>query len=134
MASNGTPDNTPSALGRIGASLMGLAHTRMALIGIELAEEKERIVGALVIAAVAGVFGLVMLISLTALIVIALWDSYHWQPLLGLTVLYGIVTLACVLRLRYAARHAPPSFEATRAEFDNDRALVVHHLRGQDAD
>lgn len=113
---------------------MGLAQTRVALFGIELAEEKDRIVGALVIATLAGVFGLVAVINLTALIVIALWDSYRWQPLLILTVLYSVIAVAGILRLRHAARHAPPSFEATRAEFENDRTLIAQHLRGHDAD
>ncbi|KKB63905.1 hypothetical protein WM40_09700 [Robbsia andropogonis] len=134
MASNETPDTTPSPVGRIGAALLGLAQTRLALIGIELAEEKERIVGALAIAALACMLGLVTLISLNALIVIVLWDRYHWQPLLALTLCYGILSLVCLVRLRRAARHASPPFEATRAEFDNDRALIAHHLRGRDAD
>jgi uncharacterized membrane protein YqjE len=134
MASNATSGVNPSPLGRIGASLMGLAQTRLALFGIELAEEKDRIVGALVVATLAGIFGLVALISLTALIVIVLWDSYRWQPLLVLTLLYGGIALTGILRLRHAVLHAPPSFEATRAEFENDRTLIAQHLRGHDAD
>lgn len=102
---------------------MSIVEARLELIGIELAEEKDRLLVTLLLSVVAAMLGMVTLIGLTALVVILLWDSYRWQPLAILSVVYLVICGACVLRVRQGLRNAPPAFELTRAEFEQDRAL-----------
>ena len=112
-----------SAFSQLSHAVMSLVHARLELIGIELAEEKDRLVSTVLLGVVAAMVGMLALIGFTALIVIVLWDSYRWQPLAILSVIYLLVCGACLLRVRQATIHAPPAFALTRAEFDQDRTL-----------
>jgi uncharacterized membrane protein YqjE len=69
--------------------LLVICENRIHLLMVELEQERERIMGALMIAFGAMVLGMLAMFTLTAIIVIAFW---HWSPLLVLTiltVLYG---------------------------------------------
>ncbi|BAN24036.1 membrane protein [Caballeronia insecticola] len=91
------------------------------MIGIELQEEKERLVGVLFLGLTAMMLAMMSLISLTVLIAIFFWDTYRWQALGGITVLYALVAIACGLRARSNLRDAPNLFDETLAEFRKDR-------------
>lgn len=126
---------TTSALGRIVSAAASIAQTRIEIFGIELAEEKDRLLSTLLLSLIALMVGMLALMGLTALVVIVLWDSYRWQPLAILSVIYVLIAGFCAIRVRDAVRHAPPPFETTRAEFENDRALFERHSRdGLDGD
>ncbi|CBW75545.1 phage holin family protein [Mycetohabitans rhizoxinica] len=115
------PNHGP--LRRLIGSVFSLLQTRLELIGIELAEEKERLLGALFAGLAAMMFATMALITLTVLIAAAFWETYRWQALAGLTALYVIAALACVHKARSSVRRAPLIFEETLAEFDKDRAI-----------
>jgi uncharacterized membrane protein YqjE len=110
-------------LRRMLASLVALMHTRLELIGIELAEERERLIAVLFLGLAAAVFALVGLISLTALIAVAFWETYRLQVLAGITIVYGIGALICVLKARSALHSAPIFFQTTLNEFEKDRDM-----------
>ncbi len=110
-------------LRRMLGSILALMHTRLELIGIELAEERERLVAVLFLGLTAAIFGLLALISLTALIVVAFWDTYRWQALVGITVVYGVVALLCALKARNGLLAAPIVFQSTLHEFEKDRDM-----------
>ena len=74
------------------ASIFSLMHSRLELIGVELAEERDRIVAVIFLGLVAVTFAMLALITLTALIAVAFWDSYRWQVLAALT---GVSAGAC---------------------------------------
>ena len=63
------------------------------------------------------------LLALTALIAIAFWDSYRWQALAAITVVYAIAALVCGWKVRQGLRNAPLIFQATLTEFEKDREL-----------
>ena len=115
--------DSPSAFSQLSHAVMSIVQARLELIGIELAEEKDRLVSTLLLGVVAAMVGMVALIGFTALVVILFWGSYRWQPLACLSVVYLLVCCACLFRVRQAISNAPPAFELTRAEFDQDRAL-----------
>jgi len=112
-----------SPLRRILSSVFAILHTRLELVGIELAEEKDRLLSVLFLGLAAMMLATMALIALTALIAIAFWDTYRWQALAGITVVYAIGGLVCALKARSALRNAPMVFEATLAEFEKDREI-----------
>jgi uncharacterized membrane protein YqjE len=110
-------------LRRMVGSIVSLMHTRLELIGIELAEERERLIAVLFLGFAAAIFGMMALFSLTALIAVAFWDTYRWQVLAGITLVYGIVALICAIKARSGLRGAPIVFQATLNEFQKDRDM-----------
>lgn len=118
-----SPHASRGPLRRMLSSAFALLQTRLELLGIELAEERERLVAMLFLGLVAVMLAMMALISLTALIVVAFWDSYRWQVLVGITAVYALGALICALRARRGLREAPIAFEATLKEFEKDREM-----------
>jgi uncharacterized membrane protein YqjE len=112
-----------SPLRRIFGSVFAILQTRLELIGIELAEEKDRLLGVLFLGLAAMMLATMALIALTALVAIAFWDTYRWQALAGITVVYAIAAVVCALKARNGLVNAPVVFEATLAEFEKDRDI-----------
>src|SRR6202012_2802878 len=112
-----------SPLRRIIGSVFAILQTRLELVGIELAEEKDRLLGVLFLGLAAMMLATMALIALTALIAISFWDTYRWQALAGITALYAIAAIACALKARSGLHNAPLVFEATLAEFEKDREI-----------
>ena len=114
-------------LRRILSSFFSILQTRLELIGIELAEEKDRLLMVLFMGLAAMMLATMALIALTALIAIAFWDTYRWQALAGITIIYAVAAIGCALRARSGLRNAPMIFEATLHEFEKDREIFRKH-------
>ncbi|QCP50908.1 hypothetical protein FAZ95_18200 [Trinickia violacea] len=108
-------------LRRMLSSVFALLQTRLELLGIELAEEKERLLVVLFLGLAAMMLGMMALVSLTVLIAIAFWDTYRWQALAGITLVYALAALVCMLRARSGLRDAPLVFDGLLEEFEKDR-------------
>jgi len=108
-------------LRRIVSSVFAIFETRLELIGIDLAEEKERLIGVLFLGLAAMMLTMMALITLTVLVAIAFWDTYRWQSLAGITVAYALVAVFCAVRARAGLINAPNVFDSTIAEFKKDR-------------
>lgn len=118
-----SPHSSHGPLRRMIASVFALLHSRLELIGVELAEERERIVAVIFLGLIAVTFAMLALISLTALIAVAFWDSYRWQVLAGITAVYALAAVICALRARAGLHSAPIFFETTLHEFEKDRDM-----------
>jgi uncharacterized membrane protein YqjE len=112
-----------SPLRRILSSVFSILQTRLELVGIELAEEKDRLFGVLFLGLAAMMLATMALIALTALVAIVFWDTYRWQSLAGITAVYAIAALVCAVKARSGLHSAPMVFEATLAEFEKDREI-----------
>lgn len=122
-AQTGQSEGLGSAWQRLLSSGDAMFRSRLELAGIELAEERQRLLWLLLLGLLTMLFGLLALVSLTALLVVLLWDVVGpWQTLAVLFLLYAGVTGYCVFRLRAAVENAPVPFSATRAEFEKDGA------------
>ncbi|RDU95964.1 phage holin family protein [Trinickia dinghuensis] len=110
-------------LRRMIGSVVALLHARLELIGIELAEERERFLAVIFLGLVSVMFAMMALISLTALIAVAFWDNDRLQVLAGITAVYAIGAAICAVRARSGLRAAPIVFEATLHEFEKDRDM-----------
>ncbi len=110
-------------LRRLLDSVSALLQTRLELVGIEFAEEKERLFGTFFVAFIAIVCANMALISLTALVAVFFWDTYRWQALTGLTAFYAVIGIGCACKVRSILRNAPHIFKATLNELEKDREL-----------
>lgn len=115
-----------SALRRIAGGVLAIAQTRLELIGIEIAEEKERLLISMFIGLAGMLLSLMALMTLTALVAATFWDSYRWQSLAALTLVYALAAIWCGLKAWSRLRDAPPIFPATLAELEKDRAALKH--------
>ena len=127
------------ALRRLMATGVGIFHTRIALAGLELEEEIQRLVKALLLA-----LGLMTLVGLALLlftltIVFAFAGEHRFAAMSGMVVLYLAVALLLGLKLKTLFAQRPPIFEATLGEFERDREalrdvagdLELHAARGK---
>lgn len=110
---------------RLGAAFLGLLHSHVELFGIELQEQKARTVSLLLFAGLALVFALLLLVGLSALVLIVLWDSYRLAGILGLCGFYALAGLFCALRLKAAIFDESSPFNATLEELANDRERLL---------
>ena len=109
------------SLRRLAGALLEIVQSRIELIGIELTEEKERLMGVAFLGLAAMLFGVLALVSLTALVIVIFWDTYRLQAMTGIFAVYLVLAGWCAVRARNILRDAPMPFEATLAEFEKDR-------------
>ncbi|WP_017905651.1 phage holin family protein [Pseudomonas asplenii] len=117
--------NTGSSSRRLGAAVLGLLHSHIELFGIELQEQKARTVSLLLFAGLALVFALLLLIGLSALVLILVWDTYRLAGIIGLCAFYSLAALFCGLRLKAAVFDESSPFHATLEELANDRKRLL---------
>ncbi|NWA00049.1 phage holin family protein [Pseudomonas gingeri] len=117
--------STRSSTRRLGAAFLGLLHSHVELFGIELQEQKARTVSLLLFAGLALVFALLLLIGLSALVLILVWDTYRLTGIIGLCAFYTLAALFCGLRLKSAIFDESSPFNATLEELANDRERLL---------
>lgn len=106
---------------------LGIVSTRFELIGIEVAEERERLV-ALLITAVATVFAFSFAaLFLTFLVVALFWDN-RLLALGACAAVYAVAGTWLVARLRTQLTERPSLFAATIAELEKDRDALRETL------
>lgn len=117
----------PSGSGLVGSlrrlleTAVSLAQRRLELIALEAQEEKVRLLDLLFRAAVVIVLGWMALLTATATLVVAFWDTHPVIVLVVVTVLYGGMAAVMALGLRRRLRDGPRPFAGTIEEFRKDR-------------
>lgn len=124
MSTEGPVSAWFGALRRTADDLAGMVRDRVALVAVELQEEKTRAVQCLVWLAASVVAGLLALMSVSALIVVALWDVARLAALAALAGVYAALCIGCAWALRRRLVKAPRPFAATLAEIDADRTCL----------
>jgi uncharacterized membrane protein YqjE len=114
-----------ASLRQLGASFLGLIHTRLSLASIELDEEIRRLVSSLVVAVAMLVFAVLGLLVFTMMIVLTVGSRNPVLALGILTVIYLLLSFACLLWLRKLFAERPPLLQATLAELEKDRAALT---------
>ncbi|HBN9855296.1 phage holin family protein [Pseudomonas aeruginosa] len=117
-------DGRPS-LRRFGAAFLGLLHGHVELFGIELQEQKANTLRLLLFAGLALVFALLLLVGLSLLVLIVLWDTNRLAAALGLCLFYVIGSLFCGWRLYQSINDESSPFSATLEELANDRERLL---------
>jgi uncharacterized membrane protein YqjE len=105
-------------------SLLGSVQDRVQLLGVELQEEKQRLVQILVWLAAIVALGFLALIFASLVLVLAFWDTARLATVVGLALAYltGLIVLVISFK-RYLARQPTP-FKATLSELRDDRACI----------
>jgi uncharacterized membrane protein YqjE len=107
--------------------LATIGENRVELLAVEVQEERERLLHALLLALGVAVFCLLAGLVFTATIVVLLWDWSHVAVLLTITIIYGAAGLWLYRRLTRLLRDwqtLPASLEQLR----RDRACLERIL------
>ena len=107
--------------------LLTIGENRIELLTVEVQEERERLLHAILLALGVAALGLVAGITLTAAIVVLLWA---WSPvavLLALTGLYGVAAICLYLKLAGLLRDWQ-TLSASLDQLRKDRACLEKNL------
>jgi uncharacterized membrane protein YqjE len=121
-------------LGQIGVSskrfaqrLLTIGENRLELLMVEVQEERERLLHAILLALGVAVFGFLAGGALTVALVVLLWHTAPVAVLLGLTALYAAI--AVHLYRRFAALQRDwQTLSATLHQLKKDRACLENIL------
>jgi uncharacterized membrane protein YqjE len=113
--------------GRIAATLVAMAGTRLELAAVEFQEDARRLLGYLAWTMLA-VFLAAGAFMLAALFVIVIfWDTYRLQAVAGMAVLLGLAATLILMKVRAGLNAQSPLFAGTLAELRNDIAYLRGH-------
>lgn len=104
-------------------TLLGIIHNRIELLGIELKEEKTRLISVLVWG-IAGVFLAVITVIMLTLTIVSLFPEDNLPLALGVcTLVYLVATIASFLIAKKRIKNPTP-FEETVNQLKKDRAWL----------
>jgi uncharacterized membrane protein YqjE len=106
----------------VAIGLIDQASDRLALIGLEIAEERERVM-AMVMSALAAAFFIALTVVFGAFwVVAAYWDTpYRLRAIGGLTIGAAVISVAVVVLFMRKIHEPTALFSHTLAEFERDR-------------
>jgi uncharacterized membrane protein YqjE len=127
------PPKLIPSLRQLFSTSLSLAHTRLTLAGIELEEELQRLMSVATLGLVALMFVLLALIVGTFTVVVAVPPEYRVGTMIGITLIYVVIAVVCILRLRGIFINRPPIFAATFAELEKDKETLSQMSRAHEA-
>jgi uncharacterized membrane protein YqjE len=134
VAEGSAPRGPLGVVRDLAASLLGSAHTRLALLGNELQIEKHLALRQFVLALALLFCGGMALILGVGLLLLLWWDQRLWL-LGGLALAFVAVTALLYVRLSASTRRSEPLFAASLAELQEDlRQLKATTAHGQKPD
>ena len=118
------PSRGPSPR-RLAGALLGLVHGHVALFSEEIREQQARTVTLLILTGLSVLFGLLLIIGLSAGLLIAFWDNHRILVISLLCLFYGAGLLVCAATLIQRMRNAPAPFSASLEELARDREQLL---------
>ena len=112
---------------RFARRLLTIGENRFELLMVEVQEERERLLRAILLALGVAAFGLLAGGALTGAIVVLLWERSPVAALLLLTFLYGAAAVCLYRRLALLLRDWQ-NLPATLDQLRKDRACLEKHL------
>jgi len=112
---------------RFARRLLTIGENRFQLLMVEVQEERERFLRAILLALGVAAFGLLAAIALTATIAVLLWQYSPFAVLLTLTSLYG-ATAVCLYRRLTRLLRDWQNLPATLDQLRKDRACLEKNL------
>ncbi len=117
----GQPPRLFASLRQLGLTALSMAHTRVALAGVELEEELQRLIGLLLSLLGLLVFGLVGVLMFTLMVVLAVDPAQRVAALALFAAVYLGLAGWFWWRVQRAMATRPPFLQATFAEMAQDR-------------
>lgn len=118
------PSRGPSPR-RLAGALLGLVHGHVALFSEELKEQQARTVTLLILTGLCVLFGLMLIIGVSAALLILFWDTHRILVISLLCLLYASGLLGCGWNLVRRMRYAPAPFSASLEELARDREQLL---------
>ena len=119
-------DEAPKpSLNKLGGAFVGLLQGHLELLGIEVQEEKSRLLRLFLLSGVALILLLLILMGLSTAIVIAFWDTHPIAAILVLCALYAVVLAVCISRALVLAKETAAPFQATVEELARNRERLL---------
>ncbi|MDI1274687.1 phage holin family protein [Polaromonas sp.] len=118
---SGQPPRLFASLRQLGLTALSMAHTRVALAGVELEEELQRLIGLLLSLLGLLVFGLVGILMFSLMVVMAVDPAQRVAALAVFAALYLGLAGWFWWRVRRTLATRPPFLQATLAEMAQDR-------------
>jgi uncharacterized membrane protein YqjE len=115
------PPGVFESLRRLGDAGLALLQNRLRLFGVELQEQKTRLVRICVLVSVTLFLGTMALVVVTVTIVVMAGEKARGPVLIGLSLLYVLAATLAFLALRKDLRSAPPPFSDSLSELQKDR-------------
>jgi uncharacterized membrane protein YqjE len=112
---------------RFARRLLTIGENRFELLMVEVQEERERLLRAILLALGVAAFGLLAGVALTGAIVVLLWELSRAAALLVLASLYGATAVWFYRRLTLLLRDWQ-NLPATLDQLQKDRACLEKHL------
>jgi len=113
------------------ATTLAMGQVRLELAGIELADERDRLIR-IAACGFLGAFALaVSLVSLTILVAVAFWDSARLPALIAITLVWMGIGFGALWRAQNMARVAPPPMSLTLAELRRDLEALRKAIGGE---
>ena len=107
-------------LAKVAGTLLAIVKTRCELMAIELEEEWIRLLTYLLLSLTA-LFCLALTVLLAIVLVLVLcWDTCRIPAIVGMMVLFGVITCAIWIGVRRSFSKKPKLLELTRQEIAND--------------
>ena len=103
--------------------LLTIGENRLELLTVEVQEERERLLHAILLAFGVATFGVLATLTLTAAIVVLLWSWSHVAVLLGVTGLYGAAAI-CLSRQLTALLRDRQTLSASLDQLRKDRLCL----------
>ncbi|MBA1246955.1 MULTISPECIES: phage holin family protein [Pseudomonas] len=119
------PDEIPKpSLKRMAGAAVGLVQSHLELLGIEVQEEKVRTFKLFLLTGLSLIFGLLVLVGLSAAVIIAFWDTHRLLATLLLSAAYAVAMALCVWKAMSLIKGNPP-FHATLEELARNRERLL---------
>jgi uncharacterized membrane protein YqjE len=112
---------------RFARRLLIIGENRFELLMVEVQEERERLLRAILLALGVAAFGLLAGMALTGVIVVLLWELSRVAALLALTGLYG-ATAVCLYRRLTGLLRKWENLPATLEQLRKDHACLENNL------
>lgn len=113
-----------ATVGRIGATVIAMARTRLALAAVEVREEAHALLGYVLWTLVAAIFGAAALLLVTLFVIVLCWDTHRLLAIGGMAVIYALIALLILARVKAGFGARGPLLAATRAELGKDMGFV----------
>ncbi|HEX7329260.1 MAG TPA: phage holin family protein [Casimicrobiaceae bacterium] len=105
---------------RVGASALALLRTRIELLAVEFAQERERIILSVVLIAVASAAFALTAMVVTLGIIAWFWDEHRFLAIVIVAIVYAAAGIAALVAHRRIRRDTPTPFGASTEALRRD--------------
>jgi uncharacterized membrane protein YqjE len=117
----GHPPGMFDSLKQLLGTLVGIAQTRIELLGTEVEEQVARLTSMLLWAIVSMFLAFTTVVLMAVAILVAFWDTNRMLAAILLAAGFAVLALISYLRARAVVRGRPHLFQATLEELAKDR-------------